>query len=204
MGNFMKKTFLFLILSLVFSALVACNNSATTQNKETQNTNLPAQTANANQAAEKKNSEFPAIPVALAQTEIKKLEGDTFKLEDKKGKVLLVNLWATWCGPCRGEMPHLVEMQDKHRDKGFEVIGLDIDPETVEEITEFAKKMELNYQLGWASQSMVNEFYRISKFDGIPQSYVIDRDGKLRGVFLGGGPNIIGQMKETVEKVVNE
>ena len=198
----MKNVFLFLILSFVFSGLLACNNTANTSNTEVNAD--PTIDGNANIVAEKKDSQYPPIPVAIAQMEIKKIDDTIFKLEDKKGKVVLVNLWATWCGPCRGEMPHLVEMQDAYRDQGFEIIGLDVDPEPVEEINDFAKTMKLNYQLGWAERALVGEFYRISKFDGIPQSFLIDRDGNLRGVFLGGGKKVIGTMKETVEKVVNE
>ena len=206
----MKQVFLFLVLSVVFSGLIACNNTANTQNSQVGETNQTADgnadaaDGDVNKASEKKDSEYPPIPVALAQAEIKKTDDTTFRFEDKKGKVVLVNLWATWCGPCRGEMPHLVEMQETYGDKGFEVIGLDIDPEPVEEINEFAKTMKLNYQLGWAEREVVGEFYRISKFNAIPQSFLIDRDGNLRGVFMGGGKKVIGTMKETVEKVVNE
>lgn len=200
----MKQVFLFLILTVAFSGLIACNNtagnSANTQNAEVSEANQNG----GGEANKKDNSEFPPIASAIAQTEIKKIDDTTFTLEDKKGKVILVNLWATWCGPCRGEMPHLVEMQETYGGKGFEVIGLDIDPEPVEEITEFAKTMKLNYQLGWAEKPLVAEFYGISKFNAIPQSFLIDRENRLRGVFLGGGKKVIGTMKETVEKVVNE
>lgn len=199
----MKKVFLFLVLSIVFSGLLACNNTANTSNTQVVESNSPAN-SNADTNVEKKKSEYPPIPVAVAQTEIKKTDETSFRLEDKKGKVVLVNLWATWCGPCRGEMPHLVEMQETYKDKGFEIIGLDVDPEPVEDINEFAKTMKLNYQLGWAERELVGEFYRISNFNGIPQSFLIDHDGNLRGVFLGGGKEVIGKMKETVTKVVAE
>jgi thiol-disulfide isomerase/thioredoxin len=200
----MKKVFLFLVLTIVFSGLIACNNTTNTQNVEVSETNQFAN-SNVDANAEQKKSEYPPIPVAIAQTEIKKTDETSFRLEDKKGKVVLVNLWATWCGPCRGEMPHLVEMQETYNDKGFEIIGLDIDPnETVEDINKFAKTMKLNYQLGWADKELVGEFYRLSNFGGIPQSFLIDHDGNLRGVFLGGDDKVIGKMKETVAKVVAE
>ena len=71
-------------------------------------------------------------------------------------------------------------------------------------INDFAGEMKLNYQMAYADTQMMKEFLNISKFQGIPQSFLIDREGRLRGVFLGGGPKVIGTMKETVEKVVNE
>lgn len=201
----MKKVLLFLILSIVFSALVACNNSPKTQNNQIGETNQPADNGAPTNVEKKGNDEYPRIPSAIAQTEIKKIDGTSFKIEDKKGKVVLVNLWATWCGPCRGEMPHLVEMQEKFADKGFEIVGLDVDPEPVEDINNFAKQMKLNYQLGWADRDLYIEFDRISKSGGrIPQSFLIDRDNRLRGVFLGGGSKVLNTMKETVEKVVSE
>ena len=208
MKFFTKNMFLLLILAVTFSGLTSCNKSS----------NSAAQPGNSNAAAnetvkktdnqssndEKPKSEYPPIPTALAKAEIKKIDNSTFKLEDKKGSVVLVNLWATWCGPCRGEMPHLIEMQDKFRDKSFEIVGLDVDEESVEDINKFAGQMKLNYQLGFSDGAMMKEFLNISKFSGIPQSFLIDREGRLRGVFVGGGQKVIGTMKETVEKIVAE
>ena len=87
----------------------------------------------------------------------------------------------------------------------FEIIGLNSDEQdTDEKIKSFADDMKLNYTLARADGKLMNELLKISKFDGIPQSYLIDREGKLRGVFTGGGPKVVGQLRETTEKVVNE
>jgi thiol-disulfide isomerase/thioredoxin len=147
---------------------------------------------------------YPPAPAALAQADVKRLDGTIYKLADKKGKVVLVNLWATWCGPCIGEMPHLVEMQEKYKDKGFEVIGLDTDDESKEDIEAFAAKQKLNYELGWADGKLMSEFVKLSKLQGIPQSILLNREGQLTGVFTGGGPKTIAKMKETVEKIMSE
>jgi thiol-disulfide isomerase/thioredoxin len=205
MNNLLKNLFLFLIFTVVFSVLTSCSNSANSA-KRTDGENVSPANSESGETSNtpKVNSEYPPIPTALAQTEIKKIDDSIFKLEDKKGSVVLLNLWATWCGPCRGEMPHLVEMEDKYKPKNFEIIGLNTDNESVEAINSFAAEMKLNYQMAYADAKMMREFLNISKFQGIPQSFLIDRDGRLRGVFLGGGPKVIGTMKETVEKVVNE
>ena len=101
-------------------------------------------------------------------------------------------------------MPSLVKMQDEHRDKGFEIIGLNTDDgDTKEMVEEFAQEMKLNYTLVWADTAMQNGLLKISNFNGIPQSFVIDRDGNLRGVFRGGGKAEIKLMEELVAKVVN-
>jgi thiol-disulfide isomerase/thioredoxin len=196
----LKNIALFIVLTLAFSALTSCTGSQTAAVNES--SNAPANSAEA--PPEKKKINYPPAPSAIMQADVKNLDGTNFKLQDKKGKVVLVNLWATWCGPCIGEMPHLVEMQEKYRDKGFEIIGLNTDDESKADIEAFAAKQKLNYQLGWADGTMMNEFVKVTKLAAIPQSLLINREGQLTGVFTGGGPKVIGQMKETVEKIVNE
>ncbi len=196
MINKFRNTFFLIGLSVALSSFSAC----------TQTTDTPTNPgSDAAPKAEKSGSSAGvAAPAAVSQADIKNIDGSTFKIEDKKGKVMLLNLWATWCGPCRAEMPELVELQEKFRDKDFEIIGLNTDDESVEQIKEFADDMKLNYTLAYADRKLMDELLKISKFNGIPQSYLIDRDGKLRGVFTGGGAKVVNQLKETVAKVVNE
>lgn len=201
MKNIFKNAVLFIGLSIALSSFLACTKTATTEQSQVDQT---APSSAEKSSAAKKDNNFPPAPAAVSQAEIKKIDDSTFKIEDKKGKVLLLNLWATWCGPCRAEMPELVELQDKFRDKDFEIIGLNTDDESVEQIKNFADDMNLNYTLAYADGKLMNELLKISKFSGIPQSYLIDREGKLRGVFTGGGPKVVNQLKETTEKVVNE
>ncbi|MDQ6787956.1 MAG: TlpA family protein disulfide reductase [Acidobacteriota bacterium] len=195
MKDLFKNIIVFIALSFVLSSLISCTNTIGTSKDSTDNSNV----------ATAKNSTSPPAPAAIMQADIKDLEGSTFKLEDKKGKVILVNLWATWCVPCREEMPDLVALQDKYKSNDFEIIGLDSDDsETPEAVKEFAKKLNLNYQLGYADAKLMNNFLNFSKFDGIPQSFLIDREGKLRNVFVGGGAANVNKIKEAVERVVSE
>lgn len=166
-------------------------------------------TLGSNEAKKADDSGYPPPPAAIAQAEIKMVDGSTFKLEDKKGKVVLFNLWGIWCGPCIQEMPHLVELQEKYKDKNFEIIGLNVgdedgNPETAENINAFVQKQRLNYQIGYADRKLFEEFAKVSKLAGVPQSVLISRDGKMTGVFSGGGPRVIGQLKETVDKMMSE
>lgn len=147
-------------------------------------------------------SGYPPAPEAIRTADIDLLDGSKIRLEDKKGKVLLVNLWAIWCGPCRFEMPELVKLQDQYRDQGFEIIGLDVDPEPAEDIQSFKKKMGLNYKLGWAERELVVAFFKISGREGIPQSFLINRKGELTGVFFGG--NVTEDIKRNVAKVLEK
>jgi thiol-disulfide isomerase/thioredoxin len=204
-GSLMKKIFssfaLFVVLAIVFSSLTGCGGSNGATNEPVSNA---GSSTNTNGGSTKK-SDYPALASAVAQSDMKNLDGSTSKVADRKGKVLLLNMWATWCGPCRGEMPALVKMQDEHRDKGFEIIGLNTDDgDTKEMIDEFAAELKLNYTLVWADTAMQNGLLKISNFNGIPQSFLIDRDGNLRGVFKGGGKSEVRKMEELVAKLVAE
>ena len=151
-----------------------------------------------------KSSDYPMLADSIAQAELKPIdESAPFKVADKKGKVLLLNLWATWCGPCRQEMPVLIQLEDQHRDAGFEVIGLNGGVEdTKASVDKFAEEMKLNYTLAWVDTDTQMAMLKISQFPGIPQSFLIDREGRLRAVFRGGAPSELAKMKEIVGKVV--
>ena len=157
-----------------------------------------------------KASDYPPLKADVADFPIEMIDGTPSKISDRKGKVVLVNLWATWCGFCRVEMPHLITMQNQYADKGFTILGLDIGdqntakPEPVDDIKNFASTMGLNYEIARIDQAMTQRFQQISRFSGVPQSFLIDREGRLRGVFLGGSTGAIAQMESIVNKVVNE
>jgi thiol-disulfide isomerase/thioredoxin len=195
---------LFIGLALTLSVFTNCSGTSSPQNGSANNAQVTQSNEATNAEPAKKKTEYPPIATAVAQAELKNLDGTTFKVADKKGKVLLLNMWATWCGPCRSEMPTLVKMQEAHRDKGLEIIGLDTDDETVEDINKFAAEMKLNYTLVWADTAMQAALLKISKFQGIPQSFIVDRDGNLRGVFRGANPADVKKMDELVEMIVNE
>jgi len=204
--DFMKEIItnlaLLIVLCIFFSGLTAC--SGTQSNSANGNSaNANAQTTKTDPAA------YPPLAVALADAEFDLLDGTKSKLSDHKGKVLLVNIWGTWCGPCRAEMPSLIAMQDQYRDKGLEIIGLNIGdgsgtPEPIDAIKAFVEKMKLNYTIAIAPNSTTNQFYAITKASVVPQTILVDRDGHLRGVFIGGGPNITESMKQNLEKAMAE
>lgn len=190
-----RNTALFIFLAIALAGFAACGGG---------NNGGGGNAANTAGTTTKK-SDYPPVPAPIMQAELKGLDGAAFKLEDYKGKVVLINLWATWCGPCKGEMPHLVELQNTHRDRGFEILGLDTDESDTEaKVKTFAEEMKLNYTLGWIDEKTYNELLKISKFPGIPQSFLISRDGHLLGVFTGGSPSTIAKLKDIVGKTVNE
>ena len=196
----------FLIGSLLLAALSACSNPQTATNNSNSVSNATSTATNTTQSRSK---DFPPLAASLADADFELLDGTKFKVSDKKGKVLLLNIWGTWCGPCREEMPHLIEMQNKYADKGLEIIGLNIGdgsggPESNEQIKAFAEKMKLNYTIARSPGSATIQFYKISQQQVVPQTLLVDREGHLRGVFVGGGPRVIGSMKDTLDKTMSE
>lgn len=192
----------FAALAVVFSAFTGCGSTE-------QNTAASNSASNAGAKKQTSSTEFPPLASGLADAEVEMLDGTKFKISDKKGKVLLVNIWGTWCGPCIAEMPHLIELQNQHGERGFEVIGLNIGefegpPEPPEKIRAFVAKQKLNYTIAISPRAVTNQFQSITKQQVVPQTILVDREGRLRGVFVGGGPKIFNSMKENVAKVLAE
>ena len=190
---------------LVIAALApACSNSVSSQKGPADDPGQASPAAPSGGTNSSSSSGYPKIASAVATAEIKGLDGGVFTLNDKQGKVMLVNLWATWCGPCRFEIPALVRMQEKHGSQGFEVLGLNTDDEDVQLINDFGAELKINYPIAYADTKLQSALLKISKFPGIPQSFLIDREGRLRGVFRGANPADIAQMEQVVANVVNE
>lgn len=206
MRNLFTRLFTFIFLSVLFAAQIACDGSVNSKSSPAGNSS----TSSENATGGAKESNFPPVPSGLYQATIKDLEGNSYKLEDKKGKVVLVNLWATWCGPCIAEMPHLKEMQEKYQAKGFEVLGLNTgdnetgEPESVSKIRAFVADKGLNYPIGYADEKFYKEMYNVTRMNGIPQSVLINREGRMTGIFKGGGARVINEMKQSVEKLMTE
>ena len=172
-----------------------------------ENTAIPSNAANKTSGS--RSNLFPPVSTGLAEANFELLDGSMTKLADYKGKVVMMNLWGIWCGPCRDEMPHLAQMQQEYGQRGFEVIGLNIGdnngaPETVEAIKKFADQMKLNYTLARMDRAAVKHFHLTTKQEVVPQTILVDREGHLRGVFVGSGPKIYESMKTTVEKTMLE
>ena len=125
---------------------------------------------------------------------IKDLDGKDVKLSSYKGKVVLLNFWATWCGPCKAEIPGFVELQDKYRDE-LVVVGFSVD-DTAEKAREFAKQYKINYPilLGEGREDVQDAYGPIW---GIPASFIISKDGTVCRKHLGIAPKAVFE-KEVV------
>lgn len=110
------------------------------------------------------------------------LSGQERSLEEFKGQVVLLNFWATWCGPCRHEMPSLEALHRKYRDRGFTVLGLSLDTGGRDDIEPFLKKIPLSFPILLDNQFKVSDRYG---FHRIPESVLLDRNGKIIEVISG-------------------
>jgi thiol-disulfide isomerase/thioredoxin len=130
---------------------------------------------------------------SASNVSIAKLDGGAFKLSDFRGKVLVVDFWATNCAPCVRLVPQLAQLSRKYRDKGLEVVGLTSDDRADQElVVEFLKKRNADYTVGYDNQWLSSAFLRGTEDETgappIPQLFVISRDGRVVDHFIGEDP----------------
>lgn len=113
---------------------------------------------------------------------LKSLGKQTVRLDDYKGKVILLNFWATWCAPCRAEMPELVKWQKQYQSKGLQVIGVTYPPYQLRGVRQLAKKLKVNYPIVLDSKKLAQS-YTVGEV--LPVTILIDRQGKVVDRILG-------------------
>jgi thiol-disulfide isomerase/thioredoxin len=129
-----------------------------------------------------------SLPPAVLETELRAASGSPIKLSDYSGKVLVVNLWATWCGPCRLETPELVKLHKEYQSRGVEMVGLSTEnPDlSAQRVVEFVKAFNVDYHVGWATPEVALTL--MQGRESIPQSFIITREGRILKRFIGFSP----------------
>ena len=130
---------------------------------------------------------FPMPPVnvaSIANLGWKLSDGKRSVFSEYKGKVLVLDFYATWCMPCRDSIPHLIGLQKKYQDKGLVVVGLNVGgPGDDQKVPAFAKEFGIQYTLAKPDEDL--ETFLLSDYDVIPQTFVFDRRGQLVERFIG-------------------
>ena len=113
---------------------------------------------------------------------LKDAHGRTVKLSDYKGKVVLLNFWATNCGPCKIEIPWFVEFEKEFKDQGFAVLGISVDEDGWDAVKPYIERRQINYRIAVADEPTANAYGGI---EAIPTTFIIDREGRTASVHVG-------------------
>ena len=114
--------------------------------------------------------------------ELQDLDGKTVHSSDFKGKVVILDFWATWCPPCRAEIPGFIELQKKYQAQGLAVVGVSVDQASSDTVKSFAQQMGMNYSVVLADAKIAGDYGGI---EGLPTTFVIDRTGSIVNQHLG-------------------
>ena len=135
----------------------------------------------------------------LADFETQLLNGESFQLSNQKGKVVLLNIWATWCPPCEEETPDLVELYEKYQDKDVEFLGISIDEQGESVVQPFVEKYDVNYPITIDDGTIMDKYGPLM---GVPTTYLIDKEGNLR--YFATGAVTKKEIELRLEKLLEE
>ena len=179
-GTMRKRSEVILLCSLLLF-LSGCNSN----DPPTSNTNTPVI------SGPPPGTTYPMPPTgkaaSLASMGWQATDGKRSVFSQYKGKVLVLDFYATWCVPCRDSVPHLIGLQKKYEEQGLVVVGLNVGGEDdLPKVPEFAKEFGIQYTLGIPDEDLVT--FLLADSDAIPQTFVFDRQGQLVQRFTGFGP----------------
>ncbi|WP_280156118.1 TlpA disulfide reductase family protein [Piscinibacter sp. XHJ-5] len=123
----------------------------------------------------------PAPSAMAPDFTLRSMSGPNLRLLEQRGQVVLVNFWATWCGPCRQEMPHLNRLYDKYKSSGFVLLGINVDDDA-RKAADVASKLGVRFPVLLDTDKKVSRVYDMS---AMPATVLIDRDGKVRHIHRG-------------------
>jgi peroxiredoxin len=136
-----------------------------------------------------------SIPPSFA---LPNLSGNQVTLSDYKGKVVVLDLWATWCPPCRVEIPFLVELYEEHKDAGLVVVGIGLDDGGANVLRPFAEQNGITYPILVGNRDVAQAY----KLKGIPTTFILDREGRIAAKHVGFGPGDADIMRAEVARLL--
>ena len=129
---------------------------------------------------------------------LESLDGKTTRLSDFRGKAVLLNFWATWCGPCKIEMPWFVDLQKQYGSQGLQIVGVAMDDASKEDIGKFAKDMGVNYPILIGKEAVGDQYGGVP---ALPESFLIARDGKIMDKIIGLRGK--AEIEDAIKKALN-
>ena len=131
---------------------------------------------------------------------LRSVAGANLRLAEQRGQVVMVNFWATWCGPCRQEMPHLSRLYDKYKSSGFTLLGVNIDDDP-RAAAALAAKLGVHFPVLLDTDKRVSKVYDMS---AMPATLLIDRDGRVRHIHRGYRDGVEQTYEEQVRSLLKE
>ena len=197
------------VLVLTLVAIFGVSSCHSTDEPATGETRPKANIAPPKPAVPAPATAMATLPSTVTDVELRSVSGAPIKLANYSGKVLVVNLWATWCAPCRSEIPELVKLYREFRPKGLEVVGLTTeDPNDSEEafkVRQFVDDFSMSYRVGWATGDVASTLMNINNRNAIPQSFVISRDGRVLISLVGYNAAVTPmRLRKAVEDALND
>ena len=141
------------------------------------------------------SSEAPTAPDFTLTT----TDGKTIKLSDYRGKVVIVDFFATWCPPCKAEIPDYIKLYSKYRKDGFQMLGISVDQGGIDAVRPFMKEYGINYPVMLATDEVVSAYGGIR---GIPTTFVIDKQGRIAASFMGYRPASV--FESLIQKLIGK
>lgn len=141
-----------------------------------------------------------AINVPAPDFTLESRSGENLRLEDHRGEVVMLNFWASWCGPCRQEMPLMDELYSQYKDLGFTILAVNVDGNR-EAAHRFLDKVPVNYPILYDPESSVSELYEVQ---AMPTTVMIDRDGNARYIHYGYQPGYEDEYEQQIRELVRE
>lgn len=171
-------------------ALSACGSDDTSSLDDATDTSQQTQSS----------TSYETDPVPAPDVTMETIDGQTLNLAEQQDKVVLVNFWATWCGPCRREIPDLIDLYDDLKSEGFVIVGIAVDQEGAEVVEPFVEEEQINYPIVLdPEQSMEKHFEAMY---GLPTTYVVNREGMIVRRVLGVFP--VEDMKPKLKDMLSE
>ena len=184
----MKKNIM--LIAPMFILLLSCDNG--TAQADSKNNNNLSSGKSPQSKLKQKNKDNSKNAILAPDFTLADLGGRKISLSDLKGKVVLLNFWGTWCGPCKREIPDFISLSEKHKKNGLEIIGVTLSSGPPDKIQDFSEKWKINYTLltdinGNETQSVTARYGQATSqpITGIPTTFIIDREGYIRQRYVG-------------------
>jgi len=131
---------------------------------------------------------------------LKSNRGENVKLSEHRGKVIMINFWASWCAPCRKEMPHLEELYQRYKDGGFTLLGVNVE-EDASAAKDLLKEVRVSFPILFDSDNKVSQMYNV---EAMPSTVILDRDGNMRFIHKGYEAGYEDEYQKQVRELITE